>query len=251
MCIVSLGKGWQQDSLRQGHSNLACKIHFTAEFNSNPNQTHLSMLIDVLRIIRKSAQREEIRPVETVFCWDTFGPGIHVDVSLTHTTYVKIVLDHINPFMVLLDGSCSFNQIMYAATQVTQEWFKKHEKQIKVLPWPVNIPKIPIQLSNYGMFWTQRIYCICVRHHKTCLKVLWRPCLNMSCFGSMRGTCMILYGCFLLLWLISQCKKYSRHWEIQDYICNSTILTIAIVYIMHYVQSTWLDFPFSWRMSQK
>ncbi len=72
-----------------------------------------------------TAQREEIRPAETVFCWDTFGPGIHVDVYLTHTTYVKIVLDHINPFMVLLDGSGSFNQIMYVATlHVAQEWFK-------------------------------------------------------------------------------------------------------------------------------
>ncbi len=29
-------------------------IHFPAEFRSNPNQTHLSMLINVFRIIRKS-----------------------------------------------------------------------------------------------------------------------------------------------------------------------------------------------------
>ncbi len=197
-----------------------------------------------------TAQREEIRPAETVFCWDTFGPGIHVDVYLTHTTYVKIVLDHINPFMVLLDGSGSFNQIMYVATlQVAQEWFKEHEKQIKVLPWPVNIPKILMQLSNYGMFWTLLYLCQTPQDlFKGLVKAMSQ---HQSCFGSMRGTCMILYGCFLFLWLISQCKKYSRHWEIQDSICNSTILTIAIVYIMHYVQSTWLDFPFSWRMSQK
>ncbi len=42
------------DSLRQGYSNLVCEIHFPAEFSSNPTQTHLSMLINVFRIIRKS-----------------------------------------------------------------------------------------------------------------------------------------------------------------------------------------------------
>ncbi len=33
---------------------MAHKIHFPAEFSSNLNQTHLSMLISVFRIIRKS-----------------------------------------------------------------------------------------------------------------------------------------------------------------------------------------------------
>ncbi len=39
-------------NLKQGYSNLAREIHFPAEFSSNPNQTHLSMLINVFRIIR-------------------------------------------------------------------------------------------------------------------------------------------------------------------------------------------------------
>ncbi len=42
------------DSIVQGSSNLGREIHFPAEFSSNPNQTHLSMLINVCRIIRKS-----------------------------------------------------------------------------------------------------------------------------------------------------------------------------------------------------
>ncbi len=43
-------------SLEQWSSNLAREIHFPAEFSSksNPNQTHLSMLISVFRIIRRS-----------------------------------------------------------------------------------------------------------------------------------------------------------------------------------------------------
>ncbi len=40
--------------LDQGYSNLAREIHFRADFSSKPNQTHLSMLISVFRIIRKS-----------------------------------------------------------------------------------------------------------------------------------------------------------------------------------------------------
>ncbi len=42
------------DTLDQGYSNLAREIHFPAEFSSNANQTQLSMLINVFRIIRKS-----------------------------------------------------------------------------------------------------------------------------------------------------------------------------------------------------
>ncbi len=38
----------------QGSTNLAHEIHFPAEFSYNLNQTHLSMLINVFRIIRKS-----------------------------------------------------------------------------------------------------------------------------------------------------------------------------------------------------
>ncbi len=33
-------------------------IHFPAEFSSNPNQTHLNMLINVFRIIRKLQEGE-------------------------------------------------------------------------------------------------------------------------------------------------------------------------------------------------
>ncbi len=40
--------------LDQGYSILAREIHFRADFSSSPNQTHLSMLISVFRIIRKS-----------------------------------------------------------------------------------------------------------------------------------------------------------------------------------------------------
>ncbi len=40
--------------LEQEYSNLAREIYFPAEFSSNPDQTHLSMLISVFTIIRAS-----------------------------------------------------------------------------------------------------------------------------------------------------------------------------------------------------
>ena len=34
-----------------------------------------------------------------MFCWETLGPGIHVDVNLTLSTYLNIVVDQVHPFM--------------------------------------------------------------------------------------------------------------------------------------------------------
>jgi len=34
-----------------------------------------------------------------IFCWETLGPAFHVDVTLTHTTYLKMVADQVHPFM--------------------------------------------------------------------------------------------------------------------------------------------------------
>ena len=42
----------------------------------------------------------------TMFCWENLGPAIHVDVTLTCTTYLSIVADHAHPFIetVFPDG---------------------------------------------------------------------------------------------------------------------------------------------------
>ncbi len=34
-----------------------------------------------------------------MFCWETLGPAIHVDVTLTRTTYLSIAADHVHHFM--------------------------------------------------------------------------------------------------------------------------------------------------------
>ena len=47
-----------------------------------------------------------------MFCWETWGPGIDVDVTLTPNTYLNIVADQVHPFMakVFPDGSGLFQQ---------------------------------------------------------------------------------------------------------------------------------------------
>ena len=34
-----------------------------------------------------------------MFCWETLGPAIHVDINLTRVTYQNIVADQVQPFM--------------------------------------------------------------------------------------------------------------------------------------------------------
>ncbi|KAJ8276573.1 hypothetical protein COCON_G00083250, partial [Conger conger] len=73
-----------------------------------------------------------------MFCWETLGPGIHVDVNLTHATYLNIVADQVHPFMatVFPDGSGLFQQdnAPCHTAHIVQEWFEEHEEEFKVLP---------------------------------------------------------------------------------------------------------------------
>ncbi|KAK3518122.1 hypothetical protein QTP70_033217 [Hemibagrus guttatus] len=47
-----------------------------------------------------------------MFCWENLGSAIHVDVTLTHTTYLSNVADHVHPFMEMVfpDGCGLFQQ---------------------------------------------------------------------------------------------------------------------------------------------
>ncbi len=78
-----------------------------------------------------------------MFCWETLSPGISVDVTLTRTTYLKIV---VHPFMatVIPDGSGLFQQdnVPCHTAKIVQEWFEEHYKELKVLTWPPNSPEL-------------------------------------------------------------------------------------------------------------
>ncbi|KAK3549732.1 hypothetical protein QTP86_007743 [Hemibagrus guttatus] len=85
-----------------------------------------------------------------MFCWETLGPAIHVDASLTRTTYLSIAADHVHPFMETLfpDGCGLFQQDNAPChkANMVQEWFDEHNNEFEVLTWPPNSPDLnPIQ----------------------------------------------------------------------------------------------------------
>uniref|UniRef100_A0A8P4G4M8 Transposable element Tcb1 transposase n=1 Tax=Dicentrarchus labrax TaxID=13489 RepID=A0A8P4G4M8_DICLA len=81
-----------------------------------------------------------------MFCWETLGPAIHVDVTLTPTSYLDIVADHVHPFMetVFSDGSGLFQQDNAPChkAEMVQEWFEEHNNDFRVLTWPPNSPDL-------------------------------------------------------------------------------------------------------------
>lgn len=80
-------------------------------------------------------------------CWETLGLGIHVNVTLPHTTYLNIDAHqiHSSMAMVFLDGS-GFQQDNEPCHTVgiVQEWFEEHDQEFKVLPWPLNSPDLNV-----------------------------------------------------------------------------------------------------------
>lgn len=90
------------------------------------------------------------------FCWKTLGPGVHVDVTLTSTTYLSFVADHVHPFTeaVFPDG-CGLFHVPCHKANIVQQWFEnrieffkdiffsfrieeEHKIQFEVLTWPLN-----------------------------------------------------------------------------------------------------------------
>ncbi|KAK3522147.1 hypothetical protein QTP70_026962 [Hemibagrus guttatus] len=85
-----------------------------------------------------------------MFCWETLGPAIHVDVTVTCSTYLSIAADHLHPFMeTLFPDGCDLLQQDNAPchkAEMVQEWFDEHNNQFEVLTWPPNSPDLnPIQ----------------------------------------------------------------------------------------------------------
>ncbi|KAK3544669.1 hypothetical protein QTP86_026149, partial [Hemibagrus guttatus] len=83
------------------------------------------------------------------FCWENLGPAIHVDVTLTRTTYLSNVADYVHPFkeMVFPDGCGLFQQdnVPCYKAQMVLEWFDEHN-EFEVLTWPPNSPDLnPIE----------------------------------------------------------------------------------------------------------
>lgn len=70
-----------------------------------------------------------------IFCWETLGPTIHLDVTLTRTTYLCRLCKPLSCKHYSLTAVASFSRILHAVTK--QKWF---DNEFKVLTWPINSP---------------------------------------------------------------------------------------------------------------
>ena len=79
-----------------------------------------------------------------MFCWETSGPAIHVDVTLTCTTWLSIVADHVHPFMeaVFPDGCGLFQQDNEPQNNNGSGWFEELNNEFEMLTWPPNSPDL-------------------------------------------------------------------------------------------------------------
>ena len=78
-----------------------------------------------------------------MFCWETLGPGFHVDVTLTCTTCLNILQTKYTPSWQLY-SLILFQQdnVSCHTAKIVQEWFEEHDKEFKVLTWPPNSPDL-------------------------------------------------------------------------------------------------------------
>ncbi|KAK3568343.1 hypothetical protein QTP86_004953 [Hemibagrus guttatus] len=81
-----------------------------------------------------------------MFCYESLGSAIHVDVTLPRTTNRNIVKDHVHPFMEMVfpDGCGLFQQdnVPCHKAKMVQEWFDEHKNEFEVLIWPPNSPDL-------------------------------------------------------------------------------------------------------------
>lgn len=80
-----------------------------------------------------------------MFCWKTFGSGIHVHVTLAHITY--IVAGQVHPFIVtVIPNGSGLNQGHPATLQNCSEMVWETWQKVQVLTWPLNPPDLnPIE----------------------------------------------------------------------------------------------------------
>lgn len=75
------------------------------------------------------------------FFWETLCPAIHMNATLTFTTYLRnMVASQVYPLMerVFPNGSDLFqlDKTPCHSAEWVQEWFEEHSEQFEVLIWP-------------------------------------------------------------------------------------------------------------------
>uniref|UniRef100_A0AAY5KJH2 Transposase Tc1-like domain-containing protein n=1 Tax=Esox lucius TaxID=8010 RepID=A0AAY5KJH2_ESOLU len=96
-----------------------------------------------VRIWRK--QNENMDP-----CSHTLGPLVPIGDRLNATAYLRIVSDHVHPFMTTMypssDGYFQQDNAPCHKARIISNWFLEHDNEFTVLKWPPQSPDLnPIE----------------------------------------------------------------------------------------------------------
>ena len=83
-----------------------------------------------------------------VCSWCDMVSLIHLDTPLTGNTYIRILADHLHPFMSIVhsNGLGPFQQdnAINQTSRITTEWLQEHSSEFKHLRQPPNSPDMNI-----------------------------------------------------------------------------------------------------------
>lgn len=81
----------------------------------------------------------------------SLGPGIHADVTFTHTTYLNIVADHVLPFMAMVFpnafGLFHQDKVPHNTANIVQGQFKKHD----------SVDMVQSYQASVRMYWKNKV----------------------------------------------------------------------------------------------
>lgn len=91
---------------RKGSEYTGDRCLFRTELHDGDVWGHVRLLLGEHMAPRCTMGRRQIDRGRVMlwemFCLETLGPATHVDVTLTHTTYLSIVADHVHSFMATI-----------------------------------------------------------------------------------------------------------------------------------------------------
>ncbi len=99
-----------------------------------------------------------------IFSWHTLGPLVPIEHRLNATAYLRIVADHVHPFMTTVypssdvyfqqDNAPCSKHLCHKA-QIISDWFLEHDNEFTLLKWPPQSPDLN-PISTFGMWWNGR-----------------------------------------------------------------------------------------------
>ncbi len=81
-----------------------------------------------------------------IFSWHTLGPLVPIEYCLNATAYLRIVAEHVHPFMTTVcpssDGYFQQDNAPCHKAQIISDWFPEHNNEFTLLNWPPQSPDL-------------------------------------------------------------------------------------------------------------